>query len=136
MRSDAQSPHRRESRFPSSAPQAPYVARLPVEADVDRVSRGGELRTPGLGGVAASKDERRAVVTKFGKPIMTPRFSASRGFSAPKTSVASRRLDHRPHTSLGVPPPKTLPRRTQEGMPTRVLHGLSPLRGVGSLRPA
>ena len=35
---------------------------------------------PGLGVIAAWKDERRSVVAKFGKPIMTPRFSPSRGF--------------------------------------------------------
>jgi hypothetical protein len=53
-----------------------------LEAAVDEVSRGGVLRLPGVGVIAAFKDERRFVVRKYGKPIMTPRFSASRGFRA------------------------------------------------------
>ncbi len=53
-----------------------------VEAAVDVVARGSVLRVPGLGTIAAFKDERRSVVGKYGKPRMTPRFSASRGFRA------------------------------------------------------
>ncbi len=53
-----------------------------VEAAVDVVARGSVLRIPGLGTLAAWKDERRSVVAKNGKARMTPRFSASRGFRA------------------------------------------------------
>jgi hypothetical protein len=53
-----------------------------AEAVVDEVARGHILRIPGLGVIAACKDERRCVVRKFGKPIMTPRFAPARGFRA------------------------------------------------------
>lgn len=53
-----------------------------LEAAVDEVSRGGVLRLPGIGVLAAFKDERRFVVRKYGKAVMTPRFSAARGFRA------------------------------------------------------
>jgi len=51
-----------------------------VEAAVDEVSRGNVLRVPGLGVVAAWKDERRSVVRKHGRPIMRPVFSPARSF--------------------------------------------------------
>lgn len=80
-----------------------------IEAAADEVARGGVLRIPGFGVLAAWKDERRSVVAKLGKPIMTPRFSASRGFRAqvalccPITSKGKRAIArHRQNHSSGV----------------------------------
>lgn len=83
-----------------------------VEAAVDEVSRGNILRVPGLGVVAAWKDERPSVVGKYGRPIMRPLFSPARSFRsqvalcAPmsakgKNAIQRHRRNHTSRTASG-----------------------------------
>lgn len=84
-----------------------------VEAAVDEVSRGNILRVPGLGVVAAWKDERPCVVGKYGRPVMRPVFSPARSFRsqmalcAPisakgKNAIQRHRRNHTSRTASGL----------------------------------